>query len=120
MPESSTTYRVQQGEYWKIEISMRPEQDGPPDDLTGYTPSASMRRAIDPDAASQAITTTLVDDPDTGDPNRRVRCELLTSTTRALKTGQYRFSVELEPPAGSEYTEVILTGTIEITRELTV
>lgn len=108
--------RIQRGEYWPIYVSIPPSEGEPPMDLTGYTARAKMRHATRGDSVT--LTTTLTPDPETDDPNREILVELYADESRELAVGRWLFSLEVDPPAGSDYTIQLLTANIVINPEI--
>lgn len=107
---------IQRGEYWPIYVSIPPSEGEPPMDLTGYTARAVMRHVTGGEPVT--LTTTLTPDPVTDDPNREIRVELFADESRTLATGRWLFSLEVDPPAGSDYTIQLLTANIVINPEI--
>lgn len=100
-------------------MALKATQNGPSDDLTGYTPVAQLRSSgYKTGDANLNITAVLVPDPDTEDPNREIKLEIFASESRALAPGTYQFGLELIPPEGAEYAVALLSGTFRILPEI--
>lgn len=108
--------RIMRGEYYTLGFQVT-DSEGAQMVLTGYTPRARMRSVID-SAEVFTLGTSIVADPETEDEDREIRLEILSSETRAIPTGRYNLALELVPPTGEEYVELLMTAVVVITPEV--
>lgn len=108
--------RIMRGEYYALGFQVT-DSEGAQMVLTGYTPRAKMRSVSDPTQV-YTIGTSIVADPETEDADREIRMEILSSESRAIPVGSYNLALELIPPTGEDYVDLLMTAVVVITPEV--
>lgn len=109
---------LHQGESWQFTI-VRKDADGVELDMTGYTIAGQVRSAPSSDTVAATFSCTLVDSPETSDPNRAVLCVLSAASTIALAPrSAYVYDIHATPP-GATAARYLVGGAITIRPRVT-
>lgn len=109
---------LHQGESWQFTI-VRKDVDGVELDMTGYTIAGQVRASPASDSVAATFTCSLVDSPETSDPNRAARCVLDEASTIALPArSAYVYDIYATPP-GDAPARFLVGGSITIRPRVT-